>query len=399
MPYHEVNSVQNKALPGAVLLIINADTSKQTSPPADRSRERLADHTALKNELKATVLDWNSLQPQRWTRLLAKAAGKGVAQAALAFSLRRRYRLFYCDSESNGLPLALLFKLGRVRLPLFMIGHWVTPTKKAVIFRWLKAHTHITTLFLHSTVQYNMAINQLGIPSEKVKVLPYQVDTQFWQVDHTTPPYSPDRPYICTAGLEFRDYATLIEAVKGLQVELNITVASQWSKRKNTVLQTELPSNVHIKSYSYQELRDLYAGSRFVVVPLLNVDFQAGITLILEAMAMGRAVIVTRSEGQGDIVVDRRKTIRNDPTLATLGNLNQFFGDELNNDIIGQTGFYVRPGNPGELRQAIEYLLANPERATAMGKQGRKLVEELMSVEAFAERIKLIIYSYLDLNP
>jgi hypothetical protein len=39
------------------------------------------------------------------------------------------------------------------------------------------------------------------------------------------------------------------------------------------------------------------ARSSVVVVPLFDVDFHAGITTILEAMAMGKAVIVTHSMG------------------------------------------------------------------------------------------------------
>jgi glycosyltransferase involved in cell wall biosynthesis len=45
-------------------------------------------------------------------------------------------------------------------------------------------------------------------------------------------------------------------------------------------------------------LRDLYSQSRFVVVPLHEVDFDAGVTTLTEAMAMGKAVIVTRTRGR-----------------------------------------------------------------------------------------------------
>ena len=58
------------------------------------------------------------------------------------------------------------------------------------------------------------------------------------------------------------------------------------------------------RRYEYRELRDLYAQSAFVVVPLYENDFQAGVTTMLEAMAMGKAVIATRTTGQTDVIID-----------------------------------------------------------------------------------------------
>ena len=92
-------------------------------------------------------------------------------------------------------------------------------------------------------------------------------------------------------------------------------------------------------------------------MPLYNVNFQAGVTAILEAMAMERAVICSRTPGQTDVIVE------------------------------GETGLYVPPEDPRALRQAIEYLLANPDVAERMGKAGRKRIEELMSLDRYVARL------------
>ena len=232
----------------------------------------------------------------------------------------------------------------------------------------------------------------MGVPPAKVKMFPYQVDTEFWNPANAhAQPSQTDEPYICSAGLEFRDYATLLEAIRDVPLSLKVGAASNWSKRKVNILSEQLPGNVEVKSYNYQELRDLYVGSRFVVVPLVDVDFQAGITVILEAMAMGKAVIVSRSQGQGDTVVDRRKVTRDGAILPTVGNLGQFFANYSNAIEAGQTGFYVTPGDAAELKRAITYLLNNPERAEEMGKRGRSMVESLMRVDQFAHRIRQVI--------
>ena len=97
----------------------------------------------------------------------------------------------------------------------------------------------------------------------------------------------------------------------------------------------------------------MYGDSRFVVMPLLNVRYQAGVTAILEAMAMGRAIICSRTPGQTDVIVE------------------------------GETGLYVPPGDPAALRAAIECLLAHPEEAERMGRAGRRRVEQAMSLDGY----------------
>ncbi|MEI6045195.1 MAG: glycosyltransferase family 4 protein [Chloroflexota bacterium] len=391
---HNASSEQASQLK-KVLLVINADTSKQTAPPQDRSKERLADYTALRTALQGDILDWNDIRATVWAKLMAKVGGKGITLATLAFMRRKRYSLFYCDSENNGLALAFLFKLSRSNYPLLMIGHWITPPKKAFLFKWLRLHSHITTLFLHSSAQYNEAIDQLGIPPKKLQMLPYQVDTEFWKAEHAHPSHT-RRPYICTAGLEFRDYPTLIEAVRGLELDLKIGAASYWSKRRNSSVEVALPTNVSVNSYNYEELRDLYAGSRFVVITLYDMNFQAGITVILEAMAMGKAVIVTRTHGQGDTVVDRRDTVRTEPPRSAKGKFTELFGGNEVDGISGLTGYYVGPNNVEELRRSIQHMLDHPKEAAEMGARGRRTVETLMSVEQFAARIRRSVYETIE---
>lgn len=384
--------ISNKKTGNPVLMLINADTTGQTELSGHRSEQRLTDYAALKAELQADIIDRNTIKAKRWSRILNKIGGTSLTLAVLAWTRRNRYEVFYSDAENNGLMLALLFKITRSKRFLFLIGHWITPAKKAALLKTFQIYKNFTTLFLHSSEQYKKVIEEMGIPAAKVKMLPYQVDTEFWNPDNArVRPSQEAEPYICSAGLEFRDYATLLEAIKDLPLKLKVGAASNWSKRKVNILSDQLPANVEVKSYNYRELRDLYAGSRFVVVPLVDVDFQAGITVILEAMAMAKAVIVSRSQGQGDTVVDRRKVTRDGAILPTVGNLGQFFSSYSNSIEPGQTGFYVTPGDAAELKRAITYLLNNPDRAEEMGKRGRNMVGSLMRVDQFAQRIKQVI--------
>src|SRR5205085_547437 len=88
----------------------------------------------------------------------------------------------------------------------------------------------------------------------------------------------------------------------------------------------------------YSSVQQRYlADADVVVMPLHDVPFQAGVTTILEAMSMGRAVVCSRSHGQGDVLVD------------------------------GATGVFVPPGSAEVLRTALEALLAGPDRAARLG--------------------------------
>ena len=175
--------------------------------------------------------------------------------------------------------------------------------------------------------------------------------------------------------------------MRGLPVRVVIAAGSRWSRHSNTAT-GELPANVAVTALDYRPLRDLYARARFVVVPLREVDNQAGITLILEAMAMAKAVIVTATRGQRDVICGR---------LCTAAGLTaERFGGPRAFGVTGplaeaETGLYVPPGDAVALRRAIQYLADHPEEATRMGAAGRRLLEEQMSLGRYVRRIVALL--------
>jgi glycosyltransferase involved in cell wall biosynthesis len=307
-------------------------------------------------------------------------------QAWLAFQERHRYDVIVTDGEHIGIPLALLLKVARARVGHITIGHRLTAAKKRLAFKWLRAHTRMDRIVVHSRRQYELAIDELGIASERLSLLPYQVDANFW---HPTPD-EPDEGVICSAGLEFRDYPTLVRAVDGLDVKVVIGAASHWSKRPNTAAGEVLPENVEVSKFDYHSLRQVYARSAIVVVPLTDIDFQAGVTTILEAMAMAKPVIVTHSRGQTDVVEDRRSATRGAEVRARPRSLVRDLAESAG-FAVEPTGIYVPPEDSGALRRAIVHLLDKPEAREQLGTAGRRTVERLMTVDHFAQRISGLV--------
>lgn len=359
------------------------------------------DFVALSRALQATVLDYTCVTRSREGQLVARVLGMPVAQAWLAFRRRRAYRAVLTDGEHIGLPLALLFKIARCAMPHVTIGHRIVTRQKRPFFRWLKVHSHISRIALHSSVQHRMAIEDLGLPVEKLALTPYQVDTDFWR-----PQPVAEEAMICSAGLEHRDYPTLFQAVAGLEVRVEVAAASYWSHQRNTAAGATPPPNVNVGAYDYHALRDLYARASLVVVPLFDVDFQAGITTILEAMAMGKAVIVTRTRGQTDAVEDGSTAahVTSSPPLPDRSPSDESRPDGSGGDesllrrvaaaegvTLEPNGLYVPPGDAAALRQAITHLLEHPEERAALGAAGRRAVEQLVTVDKYTERMTRLL--------
>jgi glycosyltransferase involved in cell wall biosynthesis len=332
------------------------------------------DYDALAERLDADVLHAGELP---------KAVGRtrgGIALARRAAQRYDDYDAVYCDSEHIGFPLAYLLR-GRARRPrLTMIAHYLTPLKKRLPARLLGLHRAIDTICLHSPSQLERA-RWMGFSDAQLALVPYQVDASFWQPDK-----SARETHILSVGREFRDYRTLVRAVAGRAVRLHIAAGSQWSSRKSNVKRDALPPNVSLEALGYDDLRRMYGTAHFVVVPLHDVDFQAGIITILEAMAMGKAVIVTRTRGQTGTVSGR---MMRDGVLEEIG--EQAWPEE--------TGIYVPPTDERSLGDAIDYLMTNPGVARRMGEAGRRHVEANLSLERFTARLSAIITSSRDPQP
>jgi len=362
-----------------ILLTVSADATNDGASGPRR------DYAQIATLLRADILDRRAVGRSVIGRLIRSTAGLAAAQACLAFARRHRYDCVVTDGEHVGIPLALLLRCSRSGIKHITIGHRLSTPKKRAFFRVLHVQRRIDRIALHSRLQHDIALYQLGIEPSRLALIPYQVDTRFW-----TPQFVAEEPLIVSAGLEHRDYTTLFRAVDGLPAQVVIGAASHWSR--HALGQAAPPPNVRIGSFDYPALRDLYARASVIVVPLADVDNQAGVTTILEAMAMGKPVIVTQSLGQTDVVEDRR-TARGEIRPRRMS-LTQLFAAQAG-VAIEANGIYVAPGDAAGLRRAIDYLLTHPEDRTRLGQAGRRTAEQLFTVEQFAERIRSLVQTTL----
>jgi glycosyltransferase involved in cell wall biosynthesis len=322
------------------------------------------DYVELCRALDAELID-GPYMAERATvlaRLLARHWRFPIGQVAEVFLRQRRYDHILAWGDRLGLPLALLGKLTLTRRDLVMLAQWTSRGKKGVFLSRLRAHTHLRAMVHSSAVQMAHAAEQLGVPEAKLLRYHIPVDDRYWQ-----PSATPTENLICSVGVEGRDYGTLIETMRGLDIAAELGAASTTATGSAALraagLDTErLPPNIRLSSPTLPELRALYARSRFVVIPLQDTDYDAGSTVATEAMAMGKAVIITRTRGHSDIIAH------------------------------GEHGLFVPPGDPAALRAAIERLTANPAEAERMGRAGRALVEERHAMDRFVAHIVGIVH-------
>src|SRR5687767_945298 len=197
------------------------------------------DYYALQSRLGADLADYKTVETD--TRTLVRAAmrlGRDAALAAYGYLRARDYDVIFSNSESISIPLAALLKTMRRRPAHVLIGHRMSAGKKKPFFRLL--HRQMDAIFLYAEAQRAFSQGELGIPAAKLHLISFHADTRFF---HPMPEV-PVEHRISSAGLELRDYPTLIEAVRGMDVDVKLAAASPWSKRPNETENGELPPNV-----------------------------------------------------------------------------------------------------------------------------------------------------------
>lgn len=309
-----------------------------------------------------TYLDRRFLaQAPRWRRWVYRFLPVWVAQICEAYAVSPNYDvLFSYGAEKVGLPLALLLKVTRRRVPFVALFGWISSRRQGTVLKL--AHSSIDSIILPPSAQRAYAVARLGVPSEKVVDLPWGTDTDFWCDGE------PSGDLICSAGREMRDYELLIRALEGTGIPCHIAGAvvagkqDRWRRTVGGLGETaSLPPNVTVGPLNAVQLRDLYRRARFVVLPLLQSDTDNGITCMLEAWAVGRPVICSQVDGQRDALVH------------------------------GQTGLFVPVGDVAALRTTILDLWSSPAEASRMGQNGRRYVADARALSHFSEGVANVI--------
>ena len=337
---------------------------------AERKWKEAADElpqgTPFEETLNADVIDAEYLDDLRSRSLVIRFFSKllplPLLQALIAYRVRQRYDVVVNWDDRVALIYAFLLRLTHSRSRHVAILSWMPPRKKALALKLFQKG--FDRIILWSQTQRDLLVEFSKISPARIDVIPYFVDHNFWR------PMDDVANSICSAGDSRRDYATLIEAIRDLDIRCHIATRIKLSGediRDYEVTRTSLaqissiPNNVTYQPASVAEMRSMYAHARFVVVPLYPSFRDSGITIVTQAMAMGKAIICSRIQGQVELLED------------------------------GVTGIFVPHSDTQALREAIEYLWNHPDVAEQMGREGRRRAEEIFAFTRFVANVHQVV--------
>ena len=159
----------------------------------------------------------------------------------------------------------------------------------------------LVLMFSKDTTGYQ---KYFGLSKDIFQYIPFKPNNTAW-LDKIS---SMEGDYIVSLGTSQRDYMVLINALESLNLKTKIIASLIGIETNHSEIKSQsLPSCItHIsEKVSYEEWNTLIAHSKFVVVPIIRNTIQpAGVSVYLEAMAMGKAVIVTKGASTNDILDD-----------------------------------------------------------------------------------------------
>jgi glycosyltransferase involved in cell wall biosynthesis len=164
--------------------------------------------------------------------------------------------------------------------------------------------------------------------------------------------------YLIAAGKTGRDYDTLCLALSRVPVPAQIFCSAESAPT------VPVPDGVSVIAGDHQcnavsdlEMQDWYAQAFAVAVPLQDRHYLLGLTSVLDAMAHGKAVILTKT-AYIDVDVDAEGC-----------------------------GISVAPGDIEGWAKAIRYLRDHPGEALHMGRRGRELSERRYNSREFSRSL------------
>jgi glycosyltransferase involved in cell wall biosynthesis len=285
-----------------------------------------------------------------------------------------KYDAIYSAHHLTTPLLALLRKLRLLKTPLVAIAYQsFAPGLASRIFTALCVDGNDRIICLNPQLKADL-IQEFNLSDAKLSVAEWGVDLPFYEAiaahqEFATPAVDPSEPpLILSTGKTYRDYATLLQGIASLNCQLKISCFDIESVKAGL----SLPANAHFYEgilpwrAVLQEYRKAYA----VAIPLGDYPHKpnnaVGLTVLLEAIAFGKPVVMTRN------------------------NLSRYVMDIEAAGI----GLWVETENVKGWQEAFGYLLDHPAEAAKMGQRARQLAEQDLNLEVFSAKVAAVLQPF-----
>lgn len=298
-----------------------------------------------------------------WINHLVHRAGGCGGEFANVLRHRRRANAsdrVLCTVDTVGLPVAMLARLGLIRPPVIYVSIGLperiarmTPAM-AARYRRLIARMHRIVAYGWGEAEWLRAwLDQEG-RADRVHFVAFGVDVDRF------------RPATCERHgvdvLSFgadpqRDFATLVAAAAQCP---SLRVRIHAPPERTADLPGPLPANVELAgTVPLAELEQAMTAARLVVLPVHDNSYSGATTSLLQAMAMGKAVVVTRTRA-----------------------IAQGYGLEHDRNVA-----WTPPGDARALAQTMQTLCGNADRRAALGAAARDTVVSQHAWPHYVERM------------
>jgi glycosyltransferase involved in cell wall biosynthesis len=327
-------------------------------PQLDR---RLGGVTIVEPSPDRTLID-RLLRP---LEMVTTRLGFGLffSSCANRFPMFQRARTVIATTDSTAIPPLLLKRWGLSRARMVLISQGLhsfeasNPVRRWIekqLGRCLHAASGIVVLGDGDCAALRTRFAHAGLPP--VETIQFGIDERFWSPGEEAS--APGERYFLSVGSDvLRDYDTLLRATGDLPLRLVTRMALREELRG--------PQVTVESKLTWPELRARYRAAAFVVTPVKDQPRDSGHSATLQAMACGKAVILSDTCGLWD-----RENLRH-----------------------GETCWLVAPGDPEAMRAAIRHLWEHPEEATRIGANARELVVRKYSSTQFGEHMASFIES------
>ena len=255
------------------------------------------------------------------------------------------------DPEVIGLALAQLVTGKRV--PIVICGFIYTLRRSAIVtwcrrlyFRMVLAMTR--GVICHSTLETTRYSEIFRLKKTAFAVVPFALNVQI--------PAARDiheGGYVLSAGRAERDYGLLSDAWSGLPQRLHIVCDTEAPLRSVKAS----PNITLLRQCFGSDFQREIAGADFVVVPIKDKELSAGQMVLLQSMALGKPVIISRT-----------------PTTEE-------YGEHL------KTLYFVEHGSVEALRDAVLVLAGDAKLRAAIGAAAHAHYEQRHTVTAYVNGV------------
>jgi glycosyltransferase involved in cell wall biosynthesis len=260
--------------------------------------------------------------------------------------------------DTLGIPLTLLARRGVVRTPIVYaaIGlperlEQLRPGRAVSAYR--DAYRRLHTIVAYGAGEVDALRDWLGEGGPDVVFVPFGVDPAYFRPGPATAPAVD----VVSIGADPRRDLELLLAVARSRPEWSFLVVAP---RERAAVLGGAPENVRVEyDVPLEVVRDRLRSARVVALPVRDNTYSGATTVLLQAMATGKPVVVSR----------------------TAAIARGYHLEDASNVVL------VPPGEPVAFQKALASLLADDARREAIGARARETVEQHLTWSRYTDAI------------